>query len=202
MTEQGEALLSITEAAQLLGLNKSTVSRFVRDHPELNRAGGRQPRVLLSELQAKRKAETNEAKAGNHAGLAFGEAVDGGELPSQPAPVAGPRLAEERAGLESIRRQRAALELERDLGAVALTSDLEDAGHEIGLFLQAVTDQVFNEDLVSRIRRAPDDRRAAAELETAKERLFAGLDNEAAKSLRAAAGEHDGPDDAGAGAES
>lgn len=57
------ALVSIAVAASALELDKSTVSRYVATHPELNHAPSGAPRVRIEELRAHRAANVNLAKA-------------------------------------------------------------------------------------------------------------------------------------------
>lgn len=193
-------LMGVRQAAKVLGLNASTVSRHLAKYPRLVHDG----KVDPEELRRHREDTVNAAKSGNHAGLSFGEAdlgdgdedeceshsqVDG--LPAAPTSPAAAKLAEERAGFESIRRRREEVKFANELGLLADVADIEDAGREIGGLLQRSAEAVLNADLVGRIRRAPDDRRALAEVEAAKDDFFKRLGDEAEQSLRRLAGGDD-----------
>lgn len=67
-------LVGITAAARGLGLDKATVSRYVRDHPGVNRQmiDGKPPLVDVDELREHRARTVDESKSGNRAGMPFG----------------------------------------------------------------------------------------------------------------------------------
>ncbi len=192
-------LMGVRPAAKVLQLAASTVSRYLDKHPDLVRQRDAKGNPLIDpdEVRRHREATVNVAMSRNHAGQVFGEVEEESPRESHsqaaaPPPPAGPRLADERAGFEALRRRREEVKFARELGQLADVAEIEDAGREIGGLLQREAEAVFGNDLVLRIRRAPDDRRALAEIEAAKDELFARLTNEANVALRAVDGADDG----------
>lgn len=198
-------LVGVREAARKLGLNASTISRHLAKHPVLIRSRDAKgyPLIDPDEVSRHRNETINPAKSGNHAGRMYGDEVeeDGEcESHSQPAQIAapvstGPSLAEERAGYESLRRRREEIKFAAELRQLSDVADVEDAAREIGGLLQREIDAVFGSDFVARIRKASDDRRALAEVESAKDELFKRIDHEASQSLSRLAGGSGGEGD-------
>ena len=145
-----EPLIGVRAAAQALGKNASTISRYLASHPELNHAEAGAPKVRLSELRAHRGETVNQVMAGNHAGQLFGEdeaaAADlppddhGRERRSRPsAPSAGgkaPGYAHAKTARETILAREAQLRLEEKLGSVVSRRLVEDAATEAGQALR------------------------------------------------------------------
>ncbi len=65
--------VGIREAARALGKSPSTIGRYVKAHPEINRGSEGRPKVDLDELIRHREATVNPFQSGSHAGQMFGE---------------------------------------------------------------------------------------------------------------------------------
>ncbi|MFN4229832.1 hypothetical protein [Parvibaculum sp.] len=75
-------------AAKELGINRSTLTRYLKTYPELNRSKGEGSILVdLDELRRHRAENVNRMKSGNHAGRLYDEA---------PPPLLPPRTQVER----------------------------------------------------------------------------------------------------------
>ena len=80
-------IVSGGEAAKRLGINRSTLTRYLKSYPELNRSRiDGKIAVDLDELAQHRRENVNLMKSGNHAGRVFDEPAPAPLLPSSPAP--------------------------------------------------------------------------------------------------------------------
>lgn len=112
-------IVSISAAAAAIGLNKSTVSRFLKAHPELNRGSAAEPRVNVAELRQARERHVNAFMSANHAGLSAAEAM---ETPPPPASDFG-----ERRSPTPVRLQAATARAAKDaLNAQLLSMQVEE----------------------------------------------------------------------------
>lgn len=81
-------IVSGSEAAKALGINRSTLTRYLKTYPELNRSRVEgKIAVDLDELAQHRGENVNRMKSGNHAGRLYDEA---------PPPLLPPRTPVER----------------------------------------------------------------------------------------------------------
>lgn len=69
-------LIGVCAAARELRRHHSTVSRYVKSHPELNHGTDKRPKVDLDEFRRHHALNTNAARHGSHAGRLFGEGDD------------------------------------------------------------------------------------------------------------------------------
>lgn len=187
---EGLQLVGIRKAAELyqaktgMTLNASTISRYVKNNPELNHAGdGQAPLVDVDELIAHRHDNVNEAMSGNHAGRAYG---DGGELPLPPArraaPSGGTRAAA-RTAHDAIKARILQLDLEERLKITCSVADAEAAGMEIGALLQEQL-TARNPRLAETFATLGDPRDILARLEAEDGKLLKALDDAADRALR------------------
>ena len=65
--------IGIREAARALEKSPSTIGRYVKMYPELNRGSEGRPKVDLEELRRHREANVNPFQSGSHAGLLVGQ---------------------------------------------------------------------------------------------------------------------------------
>lgn len=124
--------VGIREAARQLGikgvqLNASTVSRFVKDHPELNHGTDKRPKIDIAEFMALREMEINPLMSDNHAG-----GVDAAGDNAIPATTSKPNLATAKTVGEAAKAQMARLDLAERLGQVIETGMVEATIAEAG----------------------------------------------------------------------
>lgn len=136
-------LVGVREAAKILNLNASTVSRYLRAHPELNLGEeGRAPRIDVEELRAHRAETVNHAKSQNHAGALFDEGdADQASPGTQVRKLNGGHetrgaYAEAKARREDLAAQKAQMELDEKRGLLVPRREVEDAAAEAGHLLQ------------------------------------------------------------------
>lgn len=139
-------LMGVREAARAINVNASTITRYLRQHPELNRGGAGRPLVDLDELKRHRTENVNAVMSGNHGGRLLGEppAV---APPPEPEPEEhederrsiGPRkpsYADAKTVAEATRARLAQLELARRLKQVVSRAEVEQALLEAGQTLR------------------------------------------------------------------
>jgi hypothetical protein len=195
MTVSTEMPVGVREAAKGLGINASTVSRYLARHPELNRSGDGPPRVLLSELRLHRSDNVNEVMSGNHAGRLFGEAeadadpvaiTSARERHLQSAPSSGvPGYAHAKTARETIQARRSLLALETDLKLVVSRRLVEDAAAEAGMALREGM-AARNRDLSNRIATMADPHEIKAVLDEADTALLARIADALDRRIRGA----------------
>ena len=135
-------LLGVCAAARELGLNHSTVSRYLKSHPALNRGTDSRAKIDLAEFRKHHAETTNPARRGSHAGRLFGE--DGGDAVVEDDPVAeangkaGDQLtyARAKAVREGIAAQNARIDLDEKRGLLVPRDEVEAAAYEAGQALQ------------------------------------------------------------------
>ena len=130
MTQQ---IVGVSQAAKALGLNKSTISRYLKDHPHLLRSDGRRPAVDLDELRAHRGATVNEAKSDNFAG-GLRLSVDQPADHQSQAPAAPPQLSEfqqAKTAAMVLDARRKQLDFEREAGRLVWRDEVAAATQTI-----------------------------------------------------------------------
>lgn len=152
---------SVTEAAKALGVNKSTISRYVAANPELNHAeAGKPPAVDIDELSAHRGNTVNKLMSGNHASDLIDEGDNDEDKPPQ---LIG--YAKSKAEREAANASMAQLQLAERVGQVCDKAGTEDAAYELG--------QMLTELLNSRNRRLADELATMADPREIRARLDA-----------------------------
>ena len=134
-TTQGDAgagrLLGVRAAARALGLNPSTVSRYLKDHPELTRGSDTRPLVALNELRQHRSDNTNPARRRSHAvtpGDHVGRLLDAnGPASGNGHDVAPPAYTAAKAARESVLAYRARLDLDEKVATLCVRGEIEEA---------------------------------------------------------------------------
>ncbi len=142
MTINGEAngnktpdLLGVRAAARAVSLNPSTVSRYLKDHPQLNLGDEKHPKVDVAALRQHRAENVNAARSGSWAGRLLGE----GEVEAPPAATrsdAPPNYAHAKAVRETVLAQRARVDLDEKRGLLVPRAEVEDAVYDAGLMFQ------------------------------------------------------------------
>lgn len=147
-------LVSGSRAARELNLNKSTLTRYLRSYPELNRsAAAGKILVDLAELKRHRDENVNLVKSGNHAGRLFEEETQAASPPLLPEAFDEPgapdsarqgAYATARARFEEIRARRAEREEAEHLGQLVSGESVAEA---IGEALIVLRDKLLSPDL-------------------------------------------------------
>ena len=133
--------LGIRDAARRLGLAHTTVGRYFRANPELNRGSRGRPRVDLDELRRHRSANINPAMRGSRAGRLLGEgdpdpAVFAEAPPAVTRASDSPNYARAKAMREETLAQRARIDLDEKKALLVPRAEVEAAAYEIGALLQ------------------------------------------------------------------
>ena len=133
-------VVGVRAAARALGLNASTVSRYLKDHPELNHGTATRPKIDVAELRRHREENINAARSGSHAGRLLGEdngadAANGRERPTRNQAEA-PSLATAKAEREAALAERARLDLDEKLAGLLVRAEVEQASEEAIQVLQ------------------------------------------------------------------
>jgi hypothetical protein len=147
------------EAARRLGINRSTITRYLKTYPELNRSrvDGRIA-LDLEEFRRHRDENVNRLKSGNHAGRLFDEAPpaeapaarddpDDGDDDTAEAEPAGPQdqtVARIRARAELIKLNRLEREEAVELRALTPVAEVDQATGEA---LTKLRDALMSPDL-------------------------------------------------------
>ena len=137
MSENGEGgQMGVREAARSLGLNPSTVSRYLQEFPGLNLAAdGERPRVDLDALRQHRAEFVDPAYQQSHAG----EMMAAGDKPKKPDATTAFRLA--RASRENTMAQTARVDLDVKKKLLVPIAEVETGIVKAGLtLLQALLD--------------------------------------------------------------
>lgn len=152
-TPQPAQLVSGARAARELSLNKSTLTRYLRTYPELNRSAvDGKILVDLAELKRHRDENVNLVKSGNHAGRLFEEEAQTSSPPLLPEAFDEPAAeatrqgayATARARFEEIRARRAEREEAEHLGQLVSGEAVAEA---IGEALIVLRDKLLSPDL-------------------------------------------------------
>ncbi len=133
-------LLGVRAAARALEVNPSTVSRYLKDHPELNHNSAARPMVDLEELRQHRVENLSAARRGSYAGRLIGKS-DGsngangcGHPGTKSADI--PSYAASKAARESVLAYRARVDLDAKLGLLVSRDEVEAAAEEAAQMLQ------------------------------------------------------------------
>lgn len=108
-------LVGVRAAARAVGLNPSTVSRYLRDNPELNLGDGMHPKIDVAALRRHRADNTNPGRRGSHAVRPYSAS---------------------RAKREAVLADRAQIDLDEKRGLLVPRAEVENAAFEIGTLLQ------------------------------------------------------------------
>ncbi len=172
-------ILSIRGAARRLGKSHSTISRYVQGCPGLNHGTAERPLVNVEELRRHRAANLNPSRIGSHAGRLLGEGdqtpVAAAELPpaATKAPD-GPNYIVAKAVHETVRAQRARVDLDEKRGLLVPRAEIEDAVFDAGTVLQR--DLLgLGPQLAERLAAMANPREIAELLETEYRKVLAAL---------------------------
>ncbi len=168
-------LIGVRAAARAVGLNASTISRYIKDHPDLNLGSEAHPKVDVVALRRHREENINPARRGSRAGRLLGE--DEGQDDKKGAV---PTYAASRAAREMVLAQRARVDLDEKRGLLVPRAEVEDAVFETGMLLQRDLLEL-GAQLAERLSTMDEPREIASLLETEHRRVLATL----ATSLRA-----------------
>ena len=181
-------LIGVRAAARALKVSPSTVSRYLKDHPELNLGDETHPKIDVAALRRHRLENTNPARRGSWAGRLLGEGGGDGPAsaaeppPAATAPANQPNYAMAKAVRETVLAQRARVDLDEKRGLLVSRAEVEDAVFDAGTILQR--DLLgLGPQLAERLAAMDDPREIAEVLETEYRRVLAAL----AASLRATA---------------
>lgn len=171
MTQQ---IVGISRAAEALGLNKSTISRYLKDHPHLLRSDGTRTGVYLDELREHRAATVNEAKSDNFAGgLRLSQPA---EQPAA-APAAPPQLSEfqqAKTAAMVLDARRKQLDYEREAARLVWKEDVAAATQTIvEAFRQGLASRSLR--LAQRLATATDEAERIVMIEEADRALLEDL---------------------------
>ena len=178
-------LLGVRAAASALECNPSTISRYLKDFPDLNQGSKTRPKVDVEALRRHRAQHTNPTPRGHQAGKVL---ADGGPPPivaadAPPAATKGadsPNYALAKAVHETVRAQRARVDLDEKRGLLVPRAEIEDAIFDAGAALQRDLLEIPAR-LSEQIAAMSDPREIAELLNTEHRRVLATL----AASLRA-----------------
>lgn len=133
-----ETFVGVTAAAKATGLSASTISRYLRRYPELNRGAGKRPRVSVAELNAHRARFVNAARSNSHAGGLMDDppAAAAENEPGERRSPDRPTYAAAKTLREAAQAQTAQLDLAERLGQLLARADVEAALTEAGATLQ------------------------------------------------------------------
>ena len=126
-------LVGVRDAARALGLNASTISRYLKDFPALNLGSKTRPKVDVDVLRRHRAENTNPARRGSYAGKLLGESAGNGKGDNNGD---GPNYAASKAEREWLLAQRARIELDARRGLLVPCAEVEAAVYDAGTVLQ------------------------------------------------------------------
>ena len=180
-------LLGVCAAADAIGCHASTISRYLKDFPDLNQGSKGRPKIDVAALRRHRAQHTNPTPRGHQAGKVL---VDGGPPPivAADAPPAATKVADSpnyalaKAVRETVLAQRARVDLDEKRGLLVPRQEIEDAVYDAGAVLQRDLLEL-GAQLAERLAAMDKPREIAALLETEHRRVLATL----ATSLRAKA---------------
>jgi hypothetical protein len=135
--EQAEELVGVSECARQLEVDKSTISRNVRDSIIPNHGTDEAPLVYVSEARRCREAFLDPSKRGNHAGRLAGEdapAGDAGGDAEQDPPASA--LRDAKTDLAESQAKLAKIQLEERQGLLGKRAEFEATGFDAGRTLR------------------------------------------------------------------
>ena len=170
-------LLSVRGAALALSLNASTISRYLKEYPDLNQGSLTRPKIDVDVLRRHRADNTSQAQ---QRGPGSATSV---ELPPAATAAAGqPNYALAKAVRETVLAQRARVDLDEKRGLLVPRREVEDSVYDAGTVLQRDLLEL-GAQLAERLAAMTAPREIAALMETEHRRVLATL----AASLRAKA---------------
>ena len=180
-------LIGVRAAARALKINPSTLSRYLKSHPGLDRGTVGQPMVDIEELRRHRAENVNPAVRGRKARKVLAEGappVAAAEAPpaATKAPD-GPNYAVAKAVRETVLAQRARVDLDEKRGLLVPRAEIEDAVFEAGLLLQRNLLHLCSQ-VAERVASMSDARQITELLEAEHRKVLAQV----AAALRAKAG--------------
>ena len=187
MTTTTAELLSVRGAALALKVNASTISRYLKDYPDLNLGSRTRPKIDVKVLRRHRAQHTNPSQQrGRHAVTAVGDIEAPAaaiEAPPAATKVAdGPNYQMAKAVRETVLAQRARVDLDEKRGLLVPRREIEDAIFDAGAVFQRDLLEI-GPQLAERLAAMSKPREIAALLETELRRVLATW----ASSLRAKA---------------
>ena len=168
-------LLGVRAAANALQLNPSTISRYLKEFPDLNQGSQKRPKIDVDELRHHRAENTDPTPRGHQAAKEIADAVP----EAQPG---APNYLLAKAVRETVLAQRARVDLDEKRGLLVPRREIEDAVYDAGAVLQRDLLEL-GAQLAERLAAMDKPREIAALLETEHRRVLATL----ATSLRAKA---------------
>ena len=123
-------LVGVREAAKALNRNPSTISRYLKKHPELNHApaGAARPKVDADEVRRHMADNVNGAMSGNHAGALFdGDTAETDGAGRERRSQGGVSYSKAKAARETILARRAQIDLDEKLGRLVPRDEMERA---------------------------------------------------------------------------
>jgi hypothetical protein len=176
-------LLSVRGAALALKVNASTISRYLKDHPDLNLGSRTRPKIDIDVLRRHRAENTNPSQQrGRHSPMA----VAAPEAPPAATEPPGPNYQVAKAVRETVLAQRARVDLDEKRKLLVSRVEVENAVYDAGTVLQRDLLEL-GPQLAERLASMTDAREIGALLEAEHRRVLAGL----AASLRATAAEEE-----------
>lgn len=173
-------LLSVRGAARALEVNASTISRYLKEFPELNQGSATRPKIDVKVLRRHRIENTNPSQQrGRHAAPA---AIVAAAAPPAATSKGSetPNYALAKAVRETVLAQRARVDLDEKRGLLVPRREIEDAVYDAGTVLQRDMLEL-GPQLAERLAAMDNPREIAALLETELRRVLATM----ASSLRA-----------------
>ncbi len=124
-------LFSVRGAALALNLNASTISRYLKEYPDLNQGSRTRPKIDVDVLRRHRADNTSQAQ---QRGPGTATSV---ELPPAATAAAGaPNYALAKAVRETVLAQRARVDLDEKRGLLVSRQEIENAIYDAGALLQ------------------------------------------------------------------
>ena len=170
-------LLGVCAAADALGCHASTISRYLKDFPDLNQGSKGRPKIDVAALRRHRAQHTNPTPRGHQAAKEIAEAP-----PAAAKGADSPNYALAKAVHETVRAQRARVDLDEKRGLLVPRREIEDAIFDAGAVFQRDLLEI-GPQLAERLAAMSKPREIAALLETELRRVLATW----ASSLRAKA---------------
>ncbi len=182
-------LLGVCAAAAALGCHASTISRYLKDFPDLNQGSKGRPKIDVDVLRRHRAQNTNPTPRGHQAGKMLAEggeptivAAEAPPPPAATATAAAPNYALAKAVRETVLAQRARVDLDEKRGLLVPRREVEDSVFSAGTVLQRDLLEL-GAQLAEQLAAMTDTRAISALMEKEHRRVLATL----AASLRAKA---------------
>jgi len=168
-------LQSVRGAALALKVNASTISRYLKEYPDLNQGSRTRPKIDVDVLRTHRADNTSQAQQRGP-----GTATSVELPPAATAPSNQPNYALAKAVRETVLAQRARVDLDEKRGLLVPRAEVENSVYDAGTVL--LRDMLeIPAKLAERLVAMTDRREITALLETELRRVLATM----ATSLRA-----------------